>query len=383
MLVAAKTQFVPPLVPSRELEVPTVLPKEIFRLACDSSLAAGWTGSQPERIEFLTPDLAAESFSSIAPEVTLDEEIDPFYLFACHIAWERDEEPGAAWELLAAARSSHPDTRAHARALLANSRHFGRSGSSPTSEPQSPAKNNVLEDNMKAPYGLEIIDDCAACDRTCPGFFCGLCEDALHSLNLVSHKSILPAGAILFVEGQAPRGLFIVCSGKVNLYTTTREGKVLILRTAEAGEALGLSAAISNVGYETTAETATPCQLSFVERKDILDLLCSHNEIGVHVAQCLSRDFQSAYRDIHHLVLNRSSAGKLARLLLSHSIEDEDALEARVHASMTHEEMGQRIGASRETVTRLLSHLRKKRLIRTEGATLIIRDRTALEALAV
>jgi hypothetical protein len=45
--------------------------------------------------------------------------------------------------------------------------------------------------------------------------------------------------------------------------------------------------------------------------------------------------------------------------------------------------MAQRIGASRETVTRLLSDLKKKHLIRLDGATLIIRDRIALEALAV
>jgi CRP/FNR family transcriptional regulator len=50
---------------------------------------------------------------------------------------------------------------------------------------------------------------------------------------------------------------------------------------------------------------------------------------------------------------------------------------------MTHEEMAQRIGSSRETVTRLLSDLKKKRLIRLEGSTLVIRDRTALKALAV
>jgi hypothetical protein len=41
----------------------------------------------------------------------------------------------------------------------------------------------------------------------------------------------------------------------------------------------------------------------------------SHGEVGLHTAQCLSRDYQSAYRDIHHLVLTRSSAGKLATII--------------------------------------------------------------------
>jgi CRP/FNR family transcriptional regulator, cyclic AMP receptor protein len=87
------------------------------------------------------------------------------------------------------------------------------------------------------------------------------------------------------------------------------------------------------------------------------------------------------YRDFHEMVLTRSSAGKLARLILSWSLGRENGAE-RIRASMTHEEMAQMIGASRETVTRLLSELKKKELIRLEGSTLVIRNRTALEALA-
>jgi CRP/FNR family transcriptional regulator len=170
----------------------------------------------------------------------------------------------------------------------------------------------------------------------------------------------------------------------VNLSTTSREGKILILRTAGAGEALGLSAALSSVTYETTAETATPCHLNFIDQKHFLELIQNHSEIGLHTAQCLSRDYQSAHRDIHDLVLTRSSAGKLARLLLSQAVrEGEDTKADCKPTPMTHEEMAMRIGASRETVTRLLSSLRRKRLIRLDGPMLVIKDRTALEALAV
>ena len=237
---------------------------------------------------------------------------------------------------------------------------------------------------MKAPYGLHISEDCTECAATHPHFFCGFSHPVLQSLNQISHKSTLPAGAIVFVEGQSPRGMFILCSGKVNLSTTSREGKVLILKTAEAGEALGLSAAISGAGYETTAETATPCLLNFVDRTHLLELMLAHSEVGIRAAQSLSRDYHSAYRDIHDLVLTRSSAGKLARLLLSQSPTQElGDNPIRIHSFMTHEEIAQRIGSSRETVTRLLSDLRKKRLIHLEGPTLVIRDRQALEALAI
>jgi CRP/FNR family cyclic AMP-dependent transcriptional regulator len=124
--------------------------------------------------------------------------------------------------------------------------------------------------------------------------------------------------------------------------------------------------------------------INFVDRKQFLELVESHSEIGLHAAQRLSRGYQSAYRDIHHLVLTRSSAGKLARLLLSQSVrEGEDSEASCKPTPMTHEEMAMRIGASRETVTRLLSTLRRKRLIRLAGPMLVIKDRTALEALAV
>jgi CRP/FNR family transcriptional regulator, cyclic AMP receptor protein len=317
------------------------------------------------------------------------EEIDPLYLFACHAEWERRSDTSSAWELISAAESCHEDTRANARALLASSRHLPEQSPVGGAEvfrgkPFRPRRYRTVEENMKTPYGLEIIENCTQCFCRKAGFFCGLSPSVVDSLDQASHHSTMPAGAILFVEGQISRGIFILCSGRVKLSTASREGKVLILKTVEAGEVLGLSAAVSGASYEMTAETAMPCQLNFVGRKDLLELLHSHSEVGVHAAQSLSSDFQSAYRDIRDLVMARSSEGKLARLLLSCSPKQPTASdELHLRSVMTHEEMAQRIGSSRETVTRLLTELKRKQLIRLDGATLVIRNRIALETLAV
>jgi CRP/FNR family cyclic AMP-dependent transcriptional regulator len=311
-------------------------------------------------------------------------EIDPLYLLACQIEWEQRADPSAAWEVLSAARNPHQDTRAHARSLL---------GRSPQPRAHSPEQSSIAhsgwhhstkEAGMRMPYGLEVIDNCTGCKASREGFFCRFSAPVLRAVDGAGYHSVMPPGAVLFVEGQTPRGVYVVCSGKVKLYTTSKEGKVLILKHAEAGEVLGLSAAVSGTNYEMTAETCSPCQLNFIGRQDFMNLLRSQSEVGVHAAQFLSREFQGAYRDIHDLVLARSSSGKLARLLLSCAPQvNPESDEQRLRSAMTHEEMAQRIGSSRETVTRLLSNLKKKRLIRLEGATLVIRDRSGLEALAV
>ena len=343
------------------------------------ALEENWTSRPPA---YPAAPTQGQWVDSVPAEGT--PEIDPLYLLASQLEWEYTADPSAAWEVLSAARSPISETRAHALSLLERTQEL---------QPQFPEdlvyrererRSSTKEVDMRAPYGLDVIESCMNCKASRDGYFCRFSQSVLRSVDAASYHSVMPSGALLFVEGQTPRGVYVLCSGKVKLSTTSKEGKVLILKQAEAGEVLGLSAAVSGTNYEMTAETSMPCQLDFIGRQDLMTLLQKESEVGVHAAQSLSREFQGAYRDIHDLVLARSSSGKLARLLLSCAPRGGQELnEQRLHSAMTHEEMAQRIGSSRETVTRLLSNLKKRRLIRLEGATLVIRDRTGLEALAV
>lgn len=106
---------------------------------------------------------------------------------------------------------------------------------------------------MNTPYGLEIVENCQACKLKREECFCNLSPNVLKHFSSISHQTTFPADATLFVEGQNPRGVFLLCSGKVKLSTSSRDGKVLILKMAGAGEMLGLSAAIAGTEYELTA----------------------------------------------------------------------------------------------------------------------------------
>jgi len=319
---------------------------------------------------------------------------DPLYLFHLGIRWHFEREPSAGWELLHLLRWADRDARTLAAELLARTEHgrvLGRdlrrakaklrrqTMRSAQLEPAAPEKVS-----MNTPYGMEIVENCVTCKLRKSQWFCGLSPEGLKSLSEASHITMYPGGALLFVEGQAPRGVYVLCSGKVKLSTTSREGKVLILRIAQPGEVLGLSAVIAGEPFEVTAETTEPCQVNFIDRAALIERIEKNGELGLRSSQALSREFQSAYRDIHDLVLARSSAGKLARLLLSWMPLKEKSAECgeiRLRPTLTHEEMAQMIGSSRETVTRLIGDLKKRDLIRLDGSTLVIQNRTALEAL--
>jgi CRP/FNR family transcriptional regulator len=187
---------------------------------------------------------------------------------------------------------------------------------------------------------------------------------------------------VLFVEGQSPRGVYIVCSGRVKLSTTSREGRSLILRIAQGGEVLGLHATVSGKPYELTAETLQPCQLDFIKREDFVRFLQKHADACLNAAKHLSRNVQSAYETIRSLGLSHSVSEKMARLLLEWATDGEPTQDGiRIKVSLTHEEMAQLIGTSRETVTRVLGEFRDKQLAQLRGSTLLIKNKAALEKL--
>lgn len=235
---------------------------------------------------------------------------------------------------------------------------------------------------MGSPYGLPIIENCLICNLRSERFFCDLPRAALVAFEKIKYSSAVPAGAVLFVEGQAPRGMYVLCRGRVKLSTTSRDGKTLILRIAEPGEVLGLHATVSGKPYELTAETLQASQLNFVKREDFLHFLQEHGDACLRAAQHLSQNCQSAYEMIRSLGLSHSVTEKMARLLLEWSEQGENTKEGiRIKLALTHEEMAQLVGTSRETVTRVLSEFRKQQIAQLRGSTLLIRNKPALERL--
>jgi CRP/FNR family transcriptional regulator len=202
---------------------------------------------------------------------------------------------------------------------------------------------------------------------------------------VVEHEAITttyPTGAVLFAEGQAARGVFIVRRGRVKLSICGSDGRTLILRLVEPGWPLGVAAVVSGREYEATAETQEPSEISFLRHTDLLRLMRAHGELALWVTQHISLDYSATCREIRDLILSDSASEKFARLLMGWLDQNTEAKNpCQMKLALTHEEIGQMIGTSRETVSRLFAGFKKQRLIQQSGSTLVIPNRVALESM--
>jgi CRP/FNR family transcriptional regulator len=222
---------------------------------------------------------------------------------------------------------------------------------------------------MASPHCAEPLGDCLVKQLEAEGFVCSL-----------------PARSILFMEGDVPRGAYLVSQGHIKLTVSSREGRVLIIRIIDPGEILGLHNCISGAPYEMTAQTLQASRVCFVKRDELLRVVRGNPEACVAAAQRLSRTCHEAYRQVGSIKFSHSASEKLARFLLAlvtDSDTDPDNSDTmKVEMDLTHDEIAQVIGASRETVTRALANFRRKQLANLTRSMLLVKDRAGLEKIA-
>jgi CRP/FNR family transcriptional regulator, cyclic AMP receptor protein len=235
---------------------------------------------------------------------------------------------------------------------------------------------------MKTPYGLQIIESCLTCPLVKDRVFCDLPRPVMAALDSISSSATYPKDAILFVEGQEARGVFVLCHGRVKLSANSADGKSIIVRIAEPGELVGLPGTLSGQPYELTAEALEPLRANFIPRDAFLQFLREYGGAAVRVAEILSKIYHATLLEVRYLGFSSSAAEKLARFLLDlPATSGQGNGHLRTSVTLTHQEIGETIGASRETVTRLFAQFKREGLIEVRGSTLIIADKLSLEKL--
>jgi CRP/FNR family cyclic AMP-dependent transcriptional regulator len=143
-----------------------------------------------------------------------------------------------------------------------------------------------------------------------------------------------------------------------------------------------LPATVTGKPYKLTADVVEPTQANFISRADFLLFLREHGEAALRVAQQLGETYHSAIAEMRSIGLSHSAGEKLARFLLDLSADRAvEKGEVKLTLTLTHQEIAQMIGASRETVTRLFSDFKRKQFSQVKGSTVIIKNKASLENL--
>jgi len=237
-------------------------------------------------------------------------------------------------------------------------------------------------DHMRTPYDLDLNESCLACRYRRSGFFCHLSLSGLNDFDALKSVIPYPAEALLFLEQQKTKGIYVLCEGEVKLSFSSSEGKRLLLRIARSGELLGLLSALSGSPYEATAETLGPCQVAFVPSKEFQKFLQRHPNLFHLVADQLGLQYRNACEQLCAVGLGASMLERVANFLLRWSARrgaPKDGMQFTL--PLNHEEIGECVGTTRESVTRALGEFRDRGLIGGCRATFHIRNRAALEAI--
>jgi CRP/FNR family transcriptional regulator, cyclic AMP receptor protein len=188
---------------------------------------------------------------------------------------------------------------------------------------------------------------------------------------------------VVYLPGDPGTAVYFVNGGRMKISKVTRDGKELTLAYRGPGDVFGETCLIDGGPREEMAEAMENALITELERGEFEKLLMTHAPLGYKLAKVLAQRRREVENKIENLVFKDVNS-KLAELLLRLATEYgvDDSRGTLVALKITHQEMANLIGSTRETVSLTLAQFKRKGFISTDGRKVIIADREGLRALA-
>jgi CRP/FNR family transcriptional regulator, cyclic AMP receptor protein len=213
--------------------------------------------------------------------------------------------------------------------------------------------------------------------------FGDLSHDTMHRLVTCIEMREVRRRQVIYLPGDPGQAVFFVNGGRVKISKVTRDGKELTLAYRGPGEVFGELVMIDGGPREEMAEAMENALITELERSEFERLVQKEGMIGYRLAKVIAQRRREVENKIEQLIFKDVNA-KLAELLLRLATEYgiEDSRGTLVSLKITHQEMANLIGSTRETVSLTLSQFKRRGLIQTDGRKVILSDRDGLRALA-
>lgn len=182
-------------------------------------------------------------------------------------------------------------------------------------------------------------------------------------------------GEAVFWQGDEARELFLLQKGRVELYHLTRHGKRLQLGVVQPGAFFGETCLLGESRYFTIAEVVQESEVAAISRSEVERLIREQPDFSLHLVRELCRRLQLDELRLVTLAYHDVST-RLAAELLYVSRQEHAVL-----LPITHQELGERSGLLRETVTKTLDAFQEEGLVELHRGRIYLRDMPGLEAL--
>lgn len=186
------------------------------------------------------------------------------------------------------------------------------------------------------------------------------------------------AGEVIFHEGEQPRGLFVVCKGKVKIYKSSRTGQQLITRLESPGDLLGHISLLAQGAYTGTGEALEESVVSMIDERTFLNFLVKYPFSGVAVARVLAHDVRRGENKARDIAF-KPARGRLADTLLR---TIKPGKPYPIVAGLKRKDLAEMSGLTIETTVRLLKDFEKRGILRKRERDLAILNEDQLRTLS-
>jgi len=187
---------------------------------------------------------------------------------------------------------------------------------------------------------------------------------------------------VIFMPGDPSDRLFLLKSGLVKISKVTREGKELTLMFLSQGDIFGELAVVDGAPRNTMGEAYEDSVVCVLTRADFLDFMMSRPKVALRVTGLISSRRRKLENKIDDLIF-KGAHSRLAGLFLqlANDFGVRDSRGTIINLKLTHREMANLIGSTRETVSFALLDLKKERMIETDGKRVVILNNASLSKL--
>jgi len=200
-------------------------------------------------------------------------------------------------------------------------------------------------------------------------FFEDIPEEALIRLAEHGVRKSYPKQVIVINEGDEPGPLFVILAGKVRVYLSNEDGKVVTLSTQEAGSYFGELSLLDDSPRSASVMTIEPTTCALISKSAFKEWLRKNPEVGLFIIRGLTQRIRALTDNVRSLALS-DVYGRLVTALQNLAVEENGQLIVRERLS--HQELANLVGSCREMVSRIMKDLTTGGYVSVEGKTLQI-----------